>query len=95
MCCSKCFQKICMQSISAGKLWLHLCEIQATTFMNPVSGEKGSKELAILEKMGFITTTDVNDHIVVKVHGMQQDEEGIYFCIGNCNDQEDVHKMQS
>lgn len=91
MCCSKCFERICSKSVSAGKLWLNLCEIQAAFCKRPLTSDEESKELKILESLGFITTTDTIPHIIVKINGQQEDEEGIFFCIGNCNDQESLH----
>jgi hypothetical protein len=46
-----------------------------------------TKEFQLLENLGFITTTDIMDMIVVRVHGKRTNSLGSYFCGGNCGNE--------
>ena len=82
-CCGKCFHTIASQSTKAAKMWLDLCK--AFTLQRGVFSvsDYNSEVLAILEKEGYITTTEDHKlHIAIRVNGynlVYGDEE--LFCI--------------
>ena len=82
-CCDACFDLIARKSPSAAKLWLNLCDIQVLIGMFGYTGED-FHTLRILEKYGFVLTTDTPDFIYIKVLGERADPMGVYFCGGKC-----------
>lgn len=85
LCCDQCFQMIAQKSTSSARLWLDLCSIQETCSIFGVRIlDQNSASLDALEHMRFITTTDIDELIVVKVHGKREDEQGSFFCGGFC-----------
>lgn len=83
LCCDECFELIAKRSTNAARLWLDLCHIQDTCALFGLAIQD-NPYLQLLEILGFITTTDVMDLIVVKVHGKEVDPLGSFFCGGNC-----------
>lgn len=83
LCCDDCFALIARRSSGAASLWLNLCEIQLG---HEIFGLKlpDLPEFQILENLGFVTTTETNDMILMKVHGKRDDLAGTYFCGGKC-----------
>jgi hypothetical protein len=91
LCCDTCFEAIACHSADAAKLWIDLCGIKGVwgdVFGIPSNdcGVIKSSYLRLLETMKFITTTENLDVILIKVHGMQNDASGVYFCIGKCDE---------
>lgn len=84
LCCERCFKSIAKNSTNAARLWLDLCSIQETCSIFGIRLIDESVSLENLEHMGFITTTDIEELIVVKVHGKQEDPQGVFFCGGKC-----------
>lgn len=83
LCCDECFDLLAKRSVVAARMWLDLCEIQNNCSLFALRIDD-SDYLQLLEFLGFITTTDTADLIVVKVHGKEQDYLGSFFCGGNC-----------
>ena len=83
LCCDDCFCMIAKRSTTAAKLWLDLCEIQNTCQCFGLA-ILDNPYLQLLESYGFITTTDTQHLIVVKVHGKEDDVLGSFFCGGKC-----------
>lgn len=67
---------------SAAKIWMDLCALQEKHGPRvPIKGN-GFSELAVLEKMGFIVTTETDGYVVVKVQGGELDEDcETFYCI--------------
>lgn len=84
LCCDDCFEIIASQSTNAARWWMDLCKIQASCQCFALKVHD-NKEFNLLERLGFITTTDLPEHIVIKVHGLTREEEGDFFCIGRCS----------
>jgi len=84
ICCDGCFELIGMRNVYAARLWLDLCNLKVK---NGIFGVKTSDlpEIRMLEVLGFITTTDSEEHIMIRVNGDKNDQEGPFFCCGNCN----------
>jgi hypothetical protein len=82
ICCDGCFALIAKKDTKAARLWLDLCEIQVNAQIMSTEVENGS--LKLLEKFGFIVTTDTIDRIIIKVGGRKDDASGPFFCGGKC-----------
>jgi hypothetical protein len=73
VCCNQCFHTIASNDAPAAKLWLDLCayfvkwEGNFKLRENRVPGV--IKHFRNLEKMGFISTADGPDSVVVRVNG--------------------------
>jgi len=84
LCCDSCFEKIGMRSSRAAKFWIDLCAIytkEEGTFA--VAGVDDTL-LRQLETMGYIVSTELYDHVLIKVCGQQEDTVGIYYCPRGC-----------
>lgn len=83
LCCDDCFELIAKRNTTAAKWWLDLCSIQD---LHSIFGLKilDNEFLQLLEHLRFITTTETQELIVVKVHGKKTDSLGSFFCGGNC-----------
>lgn len=83
LCCESCFEIIAKYNTHTAALWLDLCELQ---LHSPVFGlwTEECEELRLLEILGFIVTTETPNIIIVKVKGERCDNQGPYFCGGNC-----------
>jgi hypothetical protein len=84
ICCAKCFRLIASKSTNAARLWLDICDLQIKAEL--LSTDVENTPLRILETFGFITTTDTIDKVLIKVHGKQYDDLGVYFCGGKCDE---------
>lgn len=85
ICCEHCFHFISKKNQAAGALWLELCDLKI------LHGKFGLhledfKELALLEQLGFITTTETKNLILVRVNCEKYDADGRFFCGSNCYD---------
>ncbi len=85
LCCEKCFAKIAKRNTKAARIWLNLCEIQKTSSVFGIY-MPDIPEFRVLEKLGFITSTETNEMILIKVHGKKVDSLGLFFCGGNCSE---------
>lgn len=85
MCCESCFKIIAKNSTIAAQIWITLCDLQ---FNHKVFGlmVEDTEHIKLLESLRFITTTDTNSVTIFKVHGLQEDEDGKYFCTGECGE---------
>lgn len=85
LCCDSCFGLIARRSTNAARLWLDLCELQ---IKSPLFGLRTPDfpNLNLLERLGFIITTDIPGIIMVKVRGFHKDSLGTYFCGGKCGE---------
>ncbi len=86
-CCAKCFKSINELDKEASEIWLELCfiknklEYTSQIFIN-LGNEGGlSKRINLLENMRFITTTECNDNIKVRVEGFLTKDDECVFCI--------------
>lgn len=83
ICCSKCFDVIARRNQKAAQFWLQLCDLEKT---HGLFGIKCNDTPAMrdLELMKFIITTETNSTILIKVLNKQTDEQGPFFCRGDC-----------
>ena len=85
LCCDDCFHKIAVKNQKAANLWLQLCDLEKK---HGLFGIKMNDSIAMqyLEQSKFILTTETKGVILVKVLNKQIDDEGEYFCRGDCDD---------
>ena len=85
VCCNRCFDDLHESSVAAAQLWLKLCAFSCAKGMQPYIKGKESREFKMLEKMGYIVTTDHKDEILIRVKGKLEvpDYEG-FFCARDC-----------
>jgi hypothetical protein len=86
LCCDDCFALLAKTNTKAARLWMDLCEAQRRYGVFGLVTSDTTPSLLLLERMGFIITTDTRDLIVVKVRGEQDDQDGFFFCGGRCDD---------
>jgi hypothetical protein len=73
------------KSTKMAKLWLDLCDIQHKHgLFGLVSPE--TVEFKTLETMGFITSTETSDLLIVKVNQEEDFFLGPFFCGGKCEE---------
>ncbi len=86
LCCDECFANAAKRSTKAAKLWIDLCAYYV--YSEGVFGFRADDmpELRMLEMMGYIITVDYDRGVMVQVWGLSMDEQGIYFCPGNCDE---------
>lgn len=86
LCCDDCFALLAKKNTRVARLWMDLCEAQRRYGIFGLVTPDSTPSLVILERMGFIVTTDTADLIIVKVRGEFDDEEEFFFCGGCCDD---------
>lgn len=86
VCCEKCLAHIAFHSTSAAKFWMDLCNLRIKRGEYVILRGEESEELALLEKQGFIITTDMPHHIGIHITGHMMTEEGEdFFCVRQGN----------
>ncbi len=85
LCCGLCFELIARQSLKAAKLWVELCNIRRRSYLFGLMIQD-TENLQLLEQMRFITTTETDEMIIVKMPPALEDEAGAYFCRGDCEE---------
>ena len=83
LCCDECFSMLAKQDTLAARIWLDLCELH---LHSPIFGllMEDNESLRLLELLGYITTTDTEYVIKVKVHGFHANGDDSYYCGGRC-----------
>jgi hypothetical protein len=82
ICCEKCFETIGKHNTRAAKLWMDLCAMKLET--NDILRFKTPDfpELRVLERQGFLTSTDEENCIAVKINGHMNSITGEhFFCV--------------
>ena len=82
-CCEHCLESIARESTIAARMWAVLCEMQVNGYVLHIPNYNYIS-LALLERLGFITTTDHEKTLSVRVHGQKSDGECDFFCTGKC-----------
>lgn len=81
-CCTECFGRIAKIHVGAAKAWLDICSLHLKYNDVLVLRTNDFEELSMLEKLGYIITTEIPNHILVKVLGSELDEDGEWiYCI--------------
>lgn len=80
VCCFECFQDIVKENPAASKIWLDLCSLVEDPGDLIVFKSLDFDELQYLEKCGFIITTETDKELIIKVLGVEEDEEGEQYC---------------
>ena len=81
MCCEKCFQILGRKSTDAAKIWMDICAVSLNVQRDVVSIEGYDKEVRVLEKNGFVISTELDYGMYVKVKGHYETTTGEhYFC---------------
>lgn len=76
-CCPRCFENIALYSTSAAKLWVDMCDYKSFTGQDIVFKDKYcGDDLIWLENFRYIISTDDDNRIIVKLNGLNQDENG-------------------
>lgn len=84
-CCELCFHNIAIEMPKAGLLWLDICDMCVhTDFV--ITNYRTFKELLFLENAGYLISTDREDYIIIKILNKQYDQDGLYFCRGDCGE---------
>ena len=84
LCCDECFAILAQKSTTVAKLWLDLCQANLRYGIFGLVTPDTTPSLLMLEQLGFITTTDTANQIIVRVNGLEQDDIGPFFCGGAC-----------
>ena len=88
LCCDRCFDSLAKKSTKAAKLWMDLCAIHAQEVgVFGLLNMEDSPHLRAIELERFVTTTETNIMVTVKVHGLYRDEKGFYYCPRSCSDE--------
>lgn len=66
LCCEKCVEEIGKKSCNAAKLWMDLCEIEFTYGLLNFKAVE-DPDLRVLESLGYILTTDIENYVVIKL----------------------------
>lgn len=90
-CCCKCFKHIVCDGVlgpHSSLMWVAICNSYHANkgpFGFKVEATEGTNDLlAHLEKLGYITTTEEQDYLVLKPNGFcHSDTIGQYFCINH------------
>ena len=85
-CCMTCFDKIAKEDTNSVRIWLDMCRIAHEISPLFKIRIEDFEELRVLELLGFLTSTEVQDGIIVRVHGNQRYPYGSHFCIGDCDE---------
>jgi hypothetical protein len=86
LCCDDCFAVLAKTNTKAARLWLDLCEAQRRYGVFGLVTSDTTPSMLLLERMGFIITTDTRDLIIVKVRGEMDGQDGFFFCGGQCDE---------
>lgn len=79
VCCERCLVKIGRRSQSAARFWMNICEIPEG---NPIIADDDYPAMSVLEEMGFLLTTDIEDNLIVmKILGKHYYSQGDYFLV--------------
>lgn len=86
ICCQKCFETIGKKNTRAAKLWMDFCAYGMRIGETFEIGNANSKEIGILENLGFIITTERPISLMVKIKGHLMSEDGEhFFCVKEGN----------
>lgn len=81
MCCERCFGILGRKSSNAAKIWMDICAVSLNVDRDVVSIEGYDKEVRVLEKSGFVISTELDSGLWVKVKGHYTTSNGEhYFC---------------
>lgn len=84
-CCDECFSYLGKKSSEAAKLWLDLCQMQATgNAMLGVGVEFNA--LRLLETERFLVSHETAHWIFIRVKGLKKEHGIVYFCGGKCDE---------
>jgi hypothetical protein len=80
--CLECYETLQRKSDHLARIWVYLCE----SFIKsgrPLSYQNGETTLLnYLEHEGYVTTTDNDKTILIRVNGMHQEEDDDpFFCL--------------
>lgn len=83
--CPKCMENIAKKNTRAAKFWMDLCGLKLQ-MGDILQFETSSDEMILLEKMGYIVTTEKNkSKILLKMKGnFYERKSNDVFCLENC-----------
>ena len=89
VCCNQCFHEIVKKDSGAGRLWLDLCthraKIGCLFRLREERVPDAIPHFITLEEMGYITTIDNPDGVILRVEGHEtigdEDERVESFCL--------------
>ena len=83
-CCMYCYEQICHEDIETAHLWPTLCgyAFKSDGYLTLKLDHSLEEELEILEYLGFVTTHETNEEMIVRMEGVFTDAEmDCSFCI--------------
>lgn len=81
ICCERCFQDIAFHNTSAAKFWMDLCNLRLKRGEYVILMGQDNDELQILEHAGFIITSDMPHHVMIRIMCHMQTVNGEdFFC---------------
>lgn len=88
-CCERCFEIIGRKNTKAAKLWMDLCALSLNNETEYISVNTNSPEIRDLEILGFLTSTENESGIVIKMNKYIKTIDGEpFFCsIGGYHEQ--------
>jgi hypothetical protein len=92
LCCDYCFEKVALRNTKMAKFWIDLCAIYGKNKGNfglILNDEFADTAIRTLETMGYLVSTDNDKGIVIHMNGEGLDENGFYFCPGDCVNADD------
>lgn len=82
ICCEKCFEVIAKRNTTCARLWMDLCAIRLKRGEYVELYSLDFPELRILEKLGFVVSTDRPEKICIRIKGYSQTPDGEdLFCL--------------
>lgn len=85
ICCEKCFECIGKRSTNAARLWMDLCTTKMDCGNPVVCMPYETPEIRALELLGYVVSTEMQDHVRVNVLGYFSNEYQHAFCIKGGN----------
>ncbi len=88
MACSRCLNKIEKVSYESAQVWLKIIEkADVAPIFCYTENALYDNQFRLLERMGFLVSTDVSEHIEFKLMGKVRNLNGdVYMvCTGKCN----------
>lgn len=79
ICCEKCFEEIGKKNTRAARLWMDFCAVRLEKGSPVLLENQDFPELRVLETLGFLTSTDLQDSLSVRINGHMNTEDGDHF----------------
>jgi len=82
VCCEQCFEVIGKRNTRAARLWMDLCSMILESGEPVFFLSSDFPELRVLETLGFLVSTDLDDSLAIRIHGHMSTLDGEhFFCV--------------